>query len=192
MRRWRICARPTSRRSVQITAGLRPLGRHRHPLRGHTIRSGGHGFCGISRKHLLAILQSARPSSASSCTSRREIGDVERLRESCDLLVGADGINSRVRQTYADAFQPGLRTGRCRFVWLGTTLPLDAFTFIFEKTEHGWFTVHAYRFDDDLQHLHRRVPRGDVARARPRYGRHRSRRSRSASSSSRRICTDIA
>ncbi len=34
-------------------------------------------------------------------------------------------------------------------MWLGTTLPLDAFTFIFERTEHGWFTVHAYRFDDD-------------------------------------------
>ena len=68
----------------------------------------------------------------------------------CDLLVGADGINSRVRATYADAFQPSLDRGRCRFVWLGTTLPLDAFTFIFERTEHGWFTVHAYRFDDEL------------------------------------------
>ena len=67
----------------------------------------------------------------------------------CDLLVASDGINSRVRATYADAFRPNLDRRLCRFVWLGTTLPLDAFTFIFEETEHGWFTVHAYRFDAD-------------------------------------------
>ena len=88
--------------------------------------------------------------SESSYTSRREIENVEDLRAQCDLLVGADGINSRVRGTYAQTFHPSLDRRLCRFVWLGTTLPLDAFTFIFERTEHGWFTVHAYRFDEEL------------------------------------------
>jgi anthraniloyl-CoA monooxygenase len=75
---------------------------------------------------------------------------VPALQAQCDLLVGADGGNSRVRSTYADVFAPQLDRRRCRYVWLGTTLPLDAFTFIFERTEHGWFTVHAYRFDEEL------------------------------------------
>ncbi len=66
------------------------------------------------------------------------------------MLVGADGINSRVRDDLCASVRTGLDTRLCRFVWLGTTLPLDAFTFFFERTEHGWFTVHAYRFDEEL------------------------------------------
>ncbi|MFZ0365241.1 MAG: bifunctional salicylyl-CoA 5-hydroxylase/oxidoreductase, partial [Candidatus Cybelea sp.] len=117
---------------------------------GRTIVSGGHGFSGISRKHLLEILQRRAAELDVELNFAHEVGDIEALRAKCDLLVGADGINSRVRSTYPNAFRPELDRRRCRFVWLGTTLPLDAFTFFFEKTEHGWFTVHAYRFDQEL------------------------------------------
>jgi anthraniloyl-CoA monooxygenase len=117
---------------------------------GQAIRSGGHGFCGISRKALLSILQRRATELGVELKFETDVTDVAALREDCDLLVGADGANSRVRQTYADAFVPSLDRRGCRYVWLGTTLPLDAFTFIFERTEHGWFTVHAYRFDEEL------------------------------------------
>lgn len=117
---------------------------------GHTIVSGGHGFCGISRKHLLAILQARAAELGVELNFQYEVDDVAAERSRCDLLVGADGINSRVRNTYAAMFQPVLDRRKCRFVWLGTTLPLHAFTFLFERTEHGWFTVHAYRFDEEL------------------------------------------
>jgi anthraniloyl-CoA monooxygenase len=142
----RAADEPTQREITQAFAHWDDIEIH---FEGHTIRSGGHGFCGISRKTLLAILQRRAAELGVELHFEQEIGDVEKLRENCDLLVGADGGNSRVRQTYAGTFQPVLQKGRCRFVWLGTTLPLDAFTFIFERTEHGWFTVHAYRFDDD-------------------------------------------
>jgi anthraniloyl-CoA monooxygenase len=117
---------------------------------GHTILSGGHGFCGISRKRLLEILQRRAAELDVELSFQTDVADVERERAACDLLIGADGSNSRVRATYAEAFSPALDRRHCRFVWLGTTLPLDAFTFIFERTEHGWFTVHAYRFDEEL------------------------------------------
>jgi anthraniloyl-CoA monooxygenase len=119
-------------------------------FRGHTIVSGGHGFCGISRKQLLHILQRRAAELDVEVQFQTEVEDVRTLRDSCDLLIGADGINSRVRATYAQSFLPTLDLRLCRFVWLGTTLPLDAFTFIFERTEHGWFTVHAYRFEEGL------------------------------------------
>ncbi len=111
--------------------------------------SGGHGFSGIARKRLLNILQDRAAELGVRLLFETEVESVERYREKSDLLIASDGINSRIRSTYADAFKPGLDRRLCRFVWLGTTLPLDAFTFIFEETEYGWFTVHAYRFDDD-------------------------------------------
>ena len=90
-----------------------------------------------------------RRTSASISASRPKSTTSDAYRD-CDLLVGADGANSRTRNTYARTFRPNLDRRLCRYVWFGTTLPLDAFTFIFERTEHGWFTVHAYRFDRDL------------------------------------------
>jgi len=116
---------------------------------GHTITSSGHGFSGIARKRLLAILQERAAQVGVDLRFQTEVDDIAALRD-CDVLVAADGSNSRVRSAYADIFQPNLDRRLCRYVWYGTTLPLDAFTFIFERTEHGWFTVHAYRFDRDL------------------------------------------
>ena len=137
---------PTHRAITQAFAHWDEIDVH---FKGHTITSGGHGFCGIARKRLLAILQERAVEVGVDLRFETEVDDVEAYRD-CDLLVAADGINSRVRGTYAAAFQPNLDRRLCRFVWLGTTLPLDAFTFIFERTEHGWFTVHAYRFDEEL------------------------------------------
>jgi anthraniloyl-CoA monooxygenase len=117
---------------------------------GHRITSGGHGFCGIARRRLLEILQNRAAELGVELTFQTEVEDVVAERRACDLMIGADGLNSKVRSAYTDAFGPALDRRICRYVWLGTTLPLDAFTFIFERTEHGWFTVHAYRFDEEL------------------------------------------
>ena len=65
-------------------------------------------------------------------------------------MVACDGINSRVRNEYIDVFKPDIDTRLCKFVWLGTHQKFDdAFTFIFEKTEHGWMWAHVYQFDDN-------------------------------------------
>ena len=137
---------PTHRAITQAFAHWDDIDIH---FEGHTITSGGHGFCGIARKQLLAILQQRAAEVGVELRFQVEVENVDALRD-CDLLIGADGLNSRVRGAYAGAFEPSLDRRLCRYVWLGTTLPLDAFTFIFERTEHGWFTVHAYRFDRDF------------------------------------------
>jgi len=116
-------------------------------FKGNMLRSGGHGFSGIARKKLLNILQQRAEELGVELEFEREILDPEPYR-SADLVIAAEGINSSTRSRYARHFVPDLDRRKCRFVWLGTTLPLEAFTFIFERTERGWFTVHAYRFDD--------------------------------------------
>ncbi|MGI9415197.1 MAG: hypothetical protein ACR2PM_16090, partial [Hyphomicrobiales bacterium] len=111
------------------------------------IRSGGHGFSGIERKHLLNILQRRAEKLGVELCYETDIEDVEAL--SADLIIAADGLNSRIRNQYADHFKPEIEVRANKFIWLGTHKLLDAFTFIFKETEWGWFQVHAYKFNSD-------------------------------------------
>ncbi len=117
-------------------------------IRGSSVRSGGHGFCGIGRKRLLNILQrrcealGVKLVFETDAKSETDYPDAE-------LVIASDGLNSRIRTRHAEVFKPDIDLRECRFVWLGTTKRFDAFTFAFEQTEWGWFQAHAYRFDDD-------------------------------------------
>ena len=115
--------------------------------RGTVVRSGGHGFCGISRQRLLNILQERARALGIELRFETEMADLAAFKD-YDLIVGADGVNSRVRAVHADVFKPDIDVRACKYIWLGTHQKFDdAFTFIFEETEHGWVWVHAYQFD---------------------------------------------
>ena len=116
-------------------------------FKGHVIRSGGHGFVGIGRKKLLNILQARCEALGVELCFETEV-DSDADFPDADLIIASDGVNSRIRQKYADVFQPDIVTRPNRFIWLGTTQLYDAFNFHFEKTEHGWFQSHVYKFDD--------------------------------------------
>ncbi|MGE0031481.1 MAG: bifunctional salicylyl-CoA 5-hydroxylase/oxidoreductase [Steroidobacteraceae bacterium] len=113
--------------------------------RGSTITTGGHGFCGIERKRLLQILQERGAELGVQHHFQREIENDAQFADA-DLIVAADGVNSRTRKRHEAVFQPDLDTRECRYIWLGTTKPYPAFTFAFEETPHGWFQIHAYQF----------------------------------------------
>lgn len=113
---------------------------------GRTMRSGGHGFCGIGRMKLLNILQ--RRCTELGVDLRFETDVADDADIDADLIIAADGLNSRVRQKYAATYKPDVDLRMCRFVWLGTSKLFEAFTFDFQRTEWGWFQAHAYRFDD--------------------------------------------
>ncbi len=119
-------------------------------FKGRSVRSGGHGFCGIGRKHLLNILQDRCLAVGVELVFEQDVSDDQALATTyrADLVIASDGLNSRIRTRYADVYQPDIDTRHCRFVWLGTHKTFDAFTFAFEQTEHGWFQAHAYKFDD--------------------------------------------
>ena len=108
------------------------------------IRSGGHGFCGISRIELLNILQKRALDLGVVIHFETDITDLAPLRDA-DLMLGSDGANSLVRETYKDHFKPNIDYRTTKFAWLGTTQVFDAFTFIFRENEHGWHYLHAYR-----------------------------------------------
>jgi len=114
------------------------------------VRSTGHGFCGMSRAGLLRLFRERCLELGVEIHYDHPIEDPRELAASCDLLLGADGLRSVVRGAWEDAFKPSLDWRTCRFTWLGTTLPLEAFTFIFRESEHGLFQVHAYPFEEGL------------------------------------------
>ncbi|SPJ26019.1 bifunctional salicylyl-CoA 5-hydroxylase/oxidoreductase [Palleronia abyssalis] len=114
------------------------------------ITSTGHGFCGLGRKQMLLLLQERARELGVDLRFETEVDDIDALRHEYDLVVAADGINSKTRTRYEDAFRPEIDTRACKFVWLGTNAKFDdAFTFIFKKTDHGWIWAHAYQFDAD-------------------------------------------
>jgi anthraniloyl-CoA monooxygenase len=119
-------------------------------VHGETVRSSGHGFIGIGRKRLLAILQERAHSLGVRLHFEREAS--ARLEDwpDYDLVIAADGANSRIRTAYSDHFGVDVQVRKNRFFWFGTEKVFEAFTFAFEETEAGWVWAHAYRFDSGL------------------------------------------
>jgi anthraniloyl-CoA monooxygenase len=115
--------------------------------KGDTHRVGGNGFCGCSRRALLMLLQNRARQLGVKLAFQQEIDDVAALSRDFDLVVAADGINSRIRETYIDHFQPETDLRPNRFVWMGSTRPLDAFTFWFKEIPQGIVIVHAYQYE---------------------------------------------
>ena len=119
-----------------------------------SMRSGGHGFSGVGRKRLLAVLQQRCRDLGVVLRFQHELApdQLEALvaEERADLVIVSDGIKSRMRERFADTFRPDIDLRRCRYVWLGTPRRFDAFTFAFTETPHGWFQAHAYQFDGEM------------------------------------------
>jgi anthraniloyl-CoA monooxygenase len=118
--------------------------------RGERTVSTGHGFCGIGRKRLLNLLQQRALALGVTLRFETEIESGADFARAYDLVIASDGLNSKVRGEFAQHFRPTLDVRKCEFVWLGTHQKFnDAFTFMFEETEHGLMWAHAYQFDQD-------------------------------------------
>ncbi len=115
---------------------------------GACLRSTGHGFAGLSRQRLLAILQARCVELGIAVHYEAEIDDPEAL--DADLVIAADGLNSKIRGRFEAHFGPRIDLGQTRFTWLGTTRQFPAFTFDFVRDTHGLWRLHAYNFEDGL------------------------------------------
>ena len=116
-------------------------------LKGHKTVSSGHGFCGIGRMKLLNILQERAQELGVTLRFEQEIKSASQFSD-YDIVVAADGLNSKTRNEFKYAFNPDVDMRKNKFVWMGTKQKFnDAFTFIFENTNNGWIWAHAYQFD---------------------------------------------
>jgi anthraniloyl-CoA monooxygenase len=115
--------------------------------RGEKITIRGNRFSGIARIKLLQILQRRCQQLNVDLRFRTEISDIDELAANCDLLVGADGINSTVRQRYSEFFEPRLSAGKNKYIWYGTNQLFHGLTLTFREREAGVFAAHSYKFN---------------------------------------------
>ncbi len=113
--------------------------------RGQMVRIDGLGFSGIARLHLLGILQDHCRQRGVELKFDTRVDDLRGL-DGADLIVGADGVNSVVRERHRAAFQPAVETLSNRYIWYGTTRVFDCLTLTFRENADGAFVAHHYRF----------------------------------------------
>ncbi len=114
---------------------------------GAKVTSTGHGFCGLARVKLLQILHARCRDLGVEVRFQHAVQDIDAIVGANDLVVAADGVNSKVRDRFAASFRPEMDWRKCKFAWFGTTKRMTAFTFVFLPTQWGLFQVHAYPFD---------------------------------------------
>lgn len=118
--------------------------------RGHRTVVGGNGFAGCSRVTLLQILQRrcADVGVKMHFGTRINAETLERDFADSDIIVDAGGVNSPIREQYSAEFGASITDMRNKFTWMGSTCPLDGFTFFFKETDHGIWCAHTYQYEE--------------------------------------------
>jgi anthraniloyl-CoA monooxygenase len=107
----------------------------------------GNSFSGIARLQLLKILQRRAEELGVEIEFQKEIHNIEALRNECDLLLAADGVNSTVRLNYTEQLQPELDLRTNRYIWYGTNQLFHGLTLTFRENSAGVFAAHSYKFN---------------------------------------------
>jgi anthraniloyl-CoA monooxygenase len=116
---------------------------------GKIVRISGNGFCGCSRKTLLQLLQQRCLEEGVNLHFEANVEDLAQFKDS-NYIIACDGINSPIRTKYAKEFGTKVALQKNKFVWLGSTKPLDAFTYFFKNTIHGTFVAHSYQYEEGM------------------------------------------
>lgn len=114
---------------------------------GEKVRITGNGFCGCSRKTLLQLLQQRCKEEGVNLHFEYNAEDLSQFKDS-DVIVASDGINSCLREQFEADFVTKTVLQKNKFVWMGSTRPLDAFTYFFKNTPYGAFVAHTYQYEE--------------------------------------------
>lgn len=116
---------------------------------GESVTIAGNGFCGCSRKTLLQLLQQRCVEEGVNLHFEQNVVDLSQFSDS-DIILATDGISSAIRTQYQKEFGTKIELKKNRFVWLGSTKPLDAFTYFFRSTPHGTIVAHSYQYEEGM------------------------------------------
>lgn len=113
-------------------------------LPGGRVTLDGIGYTAIGRLDLIEILRARAEEAGVEMRFEHPVASLNELEG--DLIVGADGLNSLVRSTDPDGFNPRLEHFSNRFAWFGTPRGFDTLSQTFIQTDKGAFNAHHYRY----------------------------------------------
>jgi anthraniloyl-CoA monooxygenase len=116
---------------------------------GKDVNIAGNGFCGCSRKTLLQLLHQRCREEGVNLHFEANVHDLSQFADS-DVIVACDGISSQIRTQFEGNFGTKVELKKNKFVWMGSTKPLDAFTYFFKQTQHGTFAAHTYQYEEGM------------------------------------------
>lgn len=116
---------------------------------GETVNIAGNGFCGCSRKTLLKLLHQRCREEGVNLHFEQNVDDLNQFSDA-DIIVACDGISSNIRTQFASDFGTKVTLKKNRFVWMGSTKPLGAFTYFFRNTPHGLIVAHSYQYEPGM------------------------------------------
>ena len=116
---------------------------------GDSVSVAGNGFCGCSRKTLLQLLHQRCKEEGVNLHFEANITDLSQFEDS-DIIVACDGIGSSIRTQFESDFETKVELKKNKFVWMGSTKPLDAFTYFFRSTPKGAFVAHTYQYEKGM------------------------------------------
>src|SRR5260370_13150904 len=116
--------------------------------KGQAVKIDGSGYSGIARLTLLRILQEHCQRHGVEMHFTTRLSDTSRFAD-CDVIVGADGVNSVVRQQYAEQFRPTTSLLSNRYIWYGTHQLFKTLSLIFRRYQGGAFVAHCYPYSED-------------------------------------------
>lgn len=108
----------------------------------------GNGFSSIGRLELLTLLYAWVERLGVPIRFETEASSLEEFADA-DLVVGANGASSWIRERNEAAFGTTVDWRPNRFIWYGTTKAFDSLTLTFRETQHGVFCAHHYRYHPD-------------------------------------------
>ena len=116
---------------------------------GKSVSVAGNGFCGCSRKTLLQLLHQRCKEEGVNLHFEANVTDLSQFKDS-DIIVACDGIGSSIRTQFESDFETKVELKKNKFVWMGSTKPLDAFTYFFRSTPKGAFVAHTYQYEEGM------------------------------------------
>ncbi|UCE32663.1 MAG: FAD-dependent monooxygenase [Burkholderiales bacterium] len=105
----------------------------------------GNGFAAVGRLELLNLLQARAEGQGVDIRYETGLDALDALAEA-DVVVGADGVNSLVRQLHGSDFHTRIVTHSNKFIWYGTSQVFDSLTLTFRTSADGVFCAHHYRY----------------------------------------------
>lgn len=103
----------------------------------------------ISRLRLLQILQEGCREVGVELAFEQRIANTREL-SGYDLIVGADGVNSIIRQERAAEFGTATRTLTNHFAWYGVRRAMTPNSLVFRHALGGRFVAHYYAYSADM------------------------------------------